>query len=290
MIQYLERHQIDDIKYNNCIKSAHNSRIYAYSWYLDCVADHWDALILNDYEVVMPLPWRCKYFIKYIYPPAWTQQLGIFSEMNISKELTLDFVRSIPKKFKKITIQFNSGNEATFLNTEKRVNYMLYLNTPYKQIYSGFNKNRKRDIKKSLALNISVENDVKAQKFLNFYLNQSKSYQLNQNQIDTLKLLLHSNNKAVHICGIRKNEKLIAALAWLKDENRITYLLPIATGDAKNVGLPTFIISELIKQYSNTNLVVDFEGSMISGVANFYESFGAVEEKYYLYEKPFRLF
>ena len=79
MIYYLKRNQLDDNKYNSCIKQSKNSRIYAFSWYLDCVADNWDALVLNDYEAVMPLPWRQKYVIKYIYPPAWTQQLGVFS-------------------------------------------------------------------------------------------------------------------------------------------------------------------------------------------------------------------
>ncbi|MDP3354122.1 MAG: hypothetical protein Q8S44_10335, partial [Flavobacteriaceae bacterium] len=67
MIYYVKRQNLDIEKYDTCIDRALNSRIYAYSWYLDIVADHWDALILNDYEAVMPLPWRSKYFIKYIY-------------------------------------------------------------------------------------------------------------------------------------------------------------------------------------------------------------------------------
>ena len=73
MIRYIRRKEIDIAKYDACIETAINARIYAYSWYLDIVADNWDILVLNDYEAVMPLPWRSKYFIKYVYPPAWTQ-------------------------------------------------------------------------------------------------------------------------------------------------------------------------------------------------------------------------
>ena len=47
------------------------------------------------------------------------------------------------------------------------------------------------------------------------------------------------------------------------------------------------IINELIKDHLNQGLVLDFEGSMISGVANFYKSFGAVEENYYYFKKRF---
>ena len=56
MIQYLKNNEIDIEKYDNCIKSSLNSRIYAFSWYLNIVADNWDVLVLNDYEAVMPLP------------------------------------------------------------------------------------------------------------------------------------------------------------------------------------------------------------------------------------------
>ena len=83
MIHYLKRKDIDIVKYNTCIEASINTRIYAYSWYLDIVATNWDILVLNDYEAVMPLPWRQKYFIKYMYPPAWTQQLGVFSKSRI---------------------------------------------------------------------------------------------------------------------------------------------------------------------------------------------------------------
>ena len=44
-----------------------NGLIYAYSFYLDTMAKHWDAFILNDYEAVMPLTWNKKYGITYYY-------------------------------------------------------------------------------------------------------------------------------------------------------------------------------------------------------------------------------
>ena len=93
MIQYLKNKEIDFKKYDACIEAAINSRIYAYSWYLNIVADNWDALVLNDYEAVMPLPWRQKYFIKYIYPPAWTQQLGVFSSAEVNETLMMETPR-----------------------------------------------------------------------------------------------------------------------------------------------------------------------------------------------------
>ena len=78
MIRYIKRKAINISKYNHCISTASNSKIYARSEYLDTVAENWDALVFDDYKAVMPLVWKSKFGLKYVYPPCWTQQLGIF--------------------------------------------------------------------------------------------------------------------------------------------------------------------------------------------------------------------
>lgn len=281
MIRFLKRNQLDIKLYDACIQKSNSAKIYAYSWYLDCVADNWDALVLNNYEAVMPLPWKRKYFIKYIYPPAWTQQLGIFTNKAISENVVNDFMNAIPRKFKKITIQFNSKNKNNLLKLEERNNFILPLNFSKKELIDQFNNNRKRDLNKAKATSLKMEKEINKSVFLDFYLNEDKNYTLTLNQIDTLNNLLNCNNSSVNIWGIRDKKQLVAGLVWLKDQDRITYLLPIATSEAKNKGLPTLLVAELINQFSESNMILDFEGSMINGVADFYKSFGAVKEVYY---------
>src|SRR6056297_1897646 len=88
MINYYLHKNIDKQKWDNCIQHAHNELIYAYSWYLDIVSPHWDALIQGDYEMVMPLPKKRKYRITYLIQPLFTQQLGIFYKKPLtSKEI-----------------------------------------------------------------------------------------------------------------------------------------------------------------------------------------------------------
>jgi len=77
----------------------------------------------------------------------------------------------------------------------------------------------------------------------------------------------------------------MAGLIWLKDKNRITYLVPLADDQAKKLHIPTFIINELISDYQQQDLVLDFEGSMVKGVEKFYKSFGAIPEYYSYYKK-----
>ncbi|WP_315816464.1 hypothetical protein [Paraflavitalea speifideaquila] len=57
------------MKWDRCIADAPNGLIYGYSFYLDKMADNWDGLVLNNYEAVMPLPWKKKWGIYYLAHP-----------------------------------------------------------------------------------------------------------------------------------------------------------------------------------------------------------------------------
>ncbi len=290
MIYYLKRNQLDITKYNACIKHAINARIYAYSWYLDCVADNWDVLVLNDYEAVMPLPWRQKFFIKYIYPPAWTQQLGVFSPSQISKEEVLDFINAIPKKFKKITIQFNAENKFQHKNLTKRVNYVLPLNASFEEIYNRFRKDRKARIKEGEkykfrigAINNGPEELIRISKKDYSFLN------IPQHHYSVLKKLfktLSTTNNCFVISALDCKNEVLGGVLFLKDDNRITYLFSVACQQGKKQQVISAIIYNVIKKHADSNYILDFEGSMVTGIADFYKSFGSTLESYSFLQIP----
>jgi hypothetical protein len=47
----------------------------------------------------------------------------------------------------------------------------------------------------------------------------------------------------------------------------------------------TQVIDSILKKYSETDYILDFEGSMIPGIARFFKSFGAKEEEYFSFKK-----
>ena len=112
MIQYVKRKYLDEDKYNFCIENSIQSKVYAFSLYLDIVADNWDVLVLNDYKAVMPIPWNKKFLLKYSLQPFFCQQLGVYSKeiLELSKKnlinsaahitgggLIENLLRSVPK-------------------------------------------------------------------------------------------------------------------------------------------------------------------------------------------------
>ena len=288
MIQYITKNQLDIAKYDSCISHAINTRIYAYSWYLDSVCDDWDALVKDDYHMVMPLPKRRKLGISYIYQAPWIQQLGIFSDEIVKEPTILQFIQAIPKKFKLIDVFFNANNQFSSKYTSIRDNYILSLTTDFTTLKNNYNKNRKRASKIKFD-DFVIDKKGNTNEFINLYKEQSGTYKSHKDALEKLRRLIN-NKKYCNIWNVYNNHKIIAGLCWFKDAHRITYLVPVATSEAKKENIPTYIVNELIKTYQNTNYTLDFEGSMVEGVAKFYKSFGAQKEEYYWYKrKVFRV-
>ena len=141
-IKYIHREHLDEEKYNQCIDTSLQSKIYAFSWYLDIVCDNWDVLVLDDYEAVMPIPWRKKYGIKYVYPPFWVLQLGVFSNEVIDEN---EFLTPLFNKFKFVELRMNTHNNfelyPEFL--ELKQCQQLVFNTTYISTLSHYRKESK---------------------------------------------------------------------------------------------------------------------------------------------------
>ncbi|MBP6430496.1 MAG: GNAT family N-acetyltransferase [Ferruginibacter sp.] len=281
-ITYLPYSHIDFIKWDNCIAQASNETVYAYSYYLNHMTIHWDALVANDYEFIMPLTYNKKYGIYYLYQPPFCAQLGVFGN-NITSKILEAFIQAIPLKFKYCDIYLNNENVFTIPNIYNRINYILDLNKPYNIIYDAFRENIKRNIKKCKQLNTEVKKDIAINCIIELAKEQNATFSnLSNNNYQSLEQLfmyLKKQNKAITY-GIYLQEKLLASAAFFFSGNRAYYILVGNSPDGKTLGASHALINTFIEDHANQNLILDFEGSDISSLAFFYSSFGAIEEKY----------
>src|SRR5882757_2918986 len=80
-IRYVKRQDLDLDAWDECIRLSPAGLLYARSFFLDAVTDgQWDALIMGDYEAVMPLTWNKKYGFTYLYQPHFVPVLGVFAK------------------------------------------------------------------------------------------------------------------------------------------------------------------------------------------------------------------
>jgi len=283
MIKYVHRKDLDLDKYNFCIENSIQTRVYAFSWYLDVVANHWDVLVLDDYEAVMPIPWNKKYGIKYITQPFFCQQLGVFSLDNLSNNQQVTFLTKIPKKYLKVTLSLNTGNYI-FSKTSKRLNYFLNIPDAYKQLYKNFSKGRKHAIKVGEKQGLEL-NNTSVNHLLEIH---NKYYQFQIPEDILLKLITIVKIKnCIKIIGVFKDAILLGGAIFIVSKSRIIYLFSVFTDEGRKVQASSFLISSILKDNKNVGKVLDFEGGNIQNIGKFYRSFGAEEEHYAVFNRTF---
>ena len=284
-IKYLQHNEINQQQWDACITNAPNGLIYPYSFYLDHMAKHWDALVLGDYEAVMPLTWNKKYSFYYLYQPAFTASLGVFGQ-NLTEMLVGDFIQAIPSKFRLIEISLNSKNIFSVPTgfSIHRSNYFLYLNKPYEELYKAFRDNHKRNITKAFQLGCSVSKEVSVDEIIK--LNEEQLRHIDGTKPEDypnfkkLYELLKAKGKAKTYAICDPANKVIASAVFFFSHNRAYYILVGNHPDGKTLGASHALIDAFIKDHANQDLILDFEGSDIRNLAFFYEGFGATWEIY----------
>lgn len=280
MIKYIKRKDLDTKKYDDCIQKSIQSRLYAFSWYLDIVADNWDVLVLDDYKAVMPIPWKRKFGIKYVTQPYFCQQLGVFSVNEIKDDFVDEFINKIPNSFKLIAYQFNSQNRFS-KKSFTRKNYLLNLQNDYSSIKTNYRKDRKYRINQASKLGVVIVPTSSAS-LIKLFKKYYSFLNLTSRQYKKITLLINTSikQKKGFIIGAKHKSNVLGASFFIKEGNRVYYLFSAVSTEGKEKNVASLLINYTIKQFCNTNIILDFEGSMTPGIASFYKSFGAELEEY----------
>lgn len=281
-IQYLQHREINKQLWDQCIDKAENGLIYPYSFYLDTMAGSWDGLMLNNYEAVMPLPFRKKFGFYYLYQPFVTAQLGLFGN-GIDANLFEAFLKTIPSKFRLWELSFNHRNLFQLQNFHlyERVNYVLDLNQPYQTVYEKYTNNIKRNIKKAMRHECYVKKEVEVAEIIQLAKHHSANALDKDYKNFSALFFLLKEKSAAKTYGVFSNQNtLMASCVFFFSHNRAYYILVGNHFNGKSFGASHALIDAFIKDHAGQNLKLDFEGSDIKSLAFFYSGFGAKEEKY----------
>ncbi len=282
MITYLKHSEIVKRKWDDCIKASVNGRVYAYSWYLDIVADDWDALVLDDYQAVFPLPKRKKFGVNYVYQPVFTQQLGLFTRLVLSSELLEQFLVQIPSKFKYVNLNLNQYNrlKSKFIKGKVRRNIEMDLISEYTFLRQSYSKNLKRNLKKAASHQLSIFENLKPDALVKLF-KENRGKQLKVYSEKDYSRLIRLIYKAMQqgqaeVWGAyTSGNELCAGAVFFKNHKRITFLFSGANQESrKNAALP-YLLDSFIEAHAGSELVFDFEGSNHEDLARFYFGFGA---------------
>lgn len=271
-MKFINRDQIDTKLWNSSIKNSAIENIFCYSWYLDATAKNWGALVTDNYKTILPIPYSKKLGVKQVYQPQFTRELDIFgTEFNWHEALSF-----LPNDFR--AVQFRNENKSLLPQPEERKNQFLKFSDE-----PALSQNAKRMIKKSNQFSYNFSKDHSKLIELFKKTTFSKIDTISLDDLDKLTNLMNSafENNQGELIEVFDQNQFVGAGFFLKDKNRITYLKSACTDEAKKNGAMYGLINFAINKYKADFKILDFGGSDIENVANFYKKFGSQDRCYY---------
>ena len=298
-IHLVHRRDLDTGKWDECVAASLSPLIYGRAFYLDAMAaGQWDALVLGDYYAVMPLTWRSKYGIRYLYQPAFTQQSGIFYPEPVDPGLVTAFIHEAIRHFRFAEIYFNYA--CPHPDLIPRTNFILPLDRPYEQLAARYKKDLVRNLKLAHRTELDYRTDYDWKTALRDFKSQygqrlravkEKDYLA----FETLCDFLQCQDQIVIRAVLDKNRHPLSSALFLRDKHRF-YLIHSTTLPAgRSIEANHFLLDQFIREWAGSHMILDFEGSDHPGIAHFYSNFGAEDQRYYFFRHnhlpwPLRLF
>jgi hypothetical protein len=284
-IEYLHRKDIDEGKWDAVISRSPVETLYPLSWYLDASAVHWSALVMDDYRFVMPLVWKQKAGIPYLYQPVFCQQLGVFGEEVPDPRVLGAFIDRLLKRYRFGVVQFNSANrvgEDPRFRVSDRINLVLSMDRSYGELSAAYSENARRNLKRALGGSGELRKDISLEELMAFkraqdvHKKSGSVYGRMQAQLGSV--LNHGKGE---IYGIMEaGGELLAAAFMAFSKQRVIYLLSVSSESGKEQRAMFRIVDQVIRDYQGSGLTLDFEGSNIPSIARFFNGFGAQPETY----------
>lgn len=279
---YLQRKDIDEAKWNNCIKKSSPGLLYGCTYYLDAMAHDWDAIVLNDYEGVMPLPYKKKYGIRYVYMPPFVQQLGFFSAQ-YNNDDALAALQKAKQYFRFGNYQLHHGS--VLIDAATRNNYVLNLQEGYAAVYKNYKQDLLKNLARSRRLGLHYNSTHDYLKVIRLFQSLYVARQLHIAKEDykrfalLCKHLLTTNEIIIREVTDAQRHLLAAAICF-KDKRRLYFIMSATTPEGRRAEANHFLVDNLIQEHAGQNILLDFEGSDVAGIAHFYKNFGSVNQPY----------
>lgn len=290
-ILYLKNKEVDKHRWDKCIAASFNSLIYAQSFYLDAMCPGWSAIADENYKWVFPLTHRTKYGVTYLYQPALTQQLGLFSTIPYNEVPLPDIINLLQKKFRFCEVSINFDSPSALLDAmgtiSKATNFILPLQPTYKHTWMNYGADLKRNLNRSKKFELRYQETSEYKQAISYY----KEYyaprmpQVTLQDYDRFELLAtEAASKGKLFCRqvLDKQDELLAIALFLQDERRLYNIMNTTTPKGRKAEANHFLVDQLIREFSETSRLLDFEGSDLPGVKAFYSNFGSINQEFFM--------
>lgn len=287
-LRLLAQNEIDRSRWDAVLRSAYNSAVYGMSWYLDACAPGWSGLVYGDYEQVMCVPIKQKLGVTAALQPLFVQQVGPFSQTELTQTDVYRFLDFLNRKIGKVTLYLTP--QCTDLtegfNGSLRHSQTVPLDRPLEEIRKAYSENLRRNIKKAGKSALTLHFLDNAGEVISAFKSQAGSHveQIGEGGFEKLGVLL--SNLQTHtqslIPQVRDAEGNVLYTAFFSVfGGTVLYVKGAGTEAAKKYGAGHWLMDQMIARFRAEGCTVfDFGGAHAENVRNFNKQFGGREFEY----------
>jgi len=283
---YINHQNIDRTKYKRALeKSSSYNCLYAQDFIWDILHPGWDILVSGDYDLVVPLPHKRRWFCTSFRQPIFTRTIPLIGE-NLDKQCFEQVCAVLEANCALVHLNFNIDISDQW--SETGVYQLLDLYEDMSNQRDNYSTNAKR-ILKNHKEDLLFEQNKDSSAFVSFFKAHVgfKYGNLTDLHYDRLKTLIDvaTEKKIGTISTIMFNGAPIAMVFFI-DLNGVRYYVKGASSEkAKEVGAMFHLIDHGIANAVGKGLKkFDFVGSNTKGVADFNKKFGAKDVSYGVYK------
>lgn len=280
MIIHLEHDQIDPEAWDRRLAASANSSWYGTRAALDAAAPGWNALVDEDTGAQMPLPWRRKYGIRYVYQPFMLQHLGPYAPI-LADDLARRFLQALPSTYRyaDVCVLGQEAWQQRGLRSEERTNHVLRLEGNAADLHAGYSTNHARSLRKAEQGGVSVERKVPAERVATFIesSDQFARWCVDAGQRAAMHRIMEATQAdgsgfgrmAVH------NGEAVAAGWFVRGVREVIFLKGVSSTKGRELRAMHALINDVIIQFAGSGLIFDLAGGNDPQLARFYSGFGA---------------
>lgn len=281
MIIHLRHADIDQSAWDKRLLATPNASWYGLSTTLEAaVPGQWDALLDADTGEQMPLPWRKKYGVKYLFQPFMLQHLGPYSP-TLAPDRTERFLQAIPAEFRyaDINVLGQDLGGAGHWRTEQRTNHVLRLDAAVDVLRAGYGTNHRRSLRKAMQAAVSIDRQAKGPLVLQFI---ERAPQFARWKVDAAgRATMHALVQATEATGMGLGRMAfhqgapVAAGWFVRGPGSIIFLKGLATEQGRELRAMHLLIDDVVQEFASSGRVLDLAGGNDPQLARFYSGFGA---------------
>lgn len=218
--------------------------------------------------------------------PPFTQQCGPFGKWNNVHEVQ-DFLRQLPPWIRPYRFPLSEGISPLSIpgefQEEKRTNFVLDLSPELAILQRNFQRALRRKLKKYGPITLSPAEPALIVKHYREQVGQKAGLKnWHYERITNLMEACSQKEMGLLLRADEENHGLLAAGFFPLHQGRLINLFAASTVLGYQREGMARLLAALIETYRGEGRLLDFEGSDLPGVAEFFRSFGPEERGYYM--------